>query len=133
MFVAMGHTTVDLESMTRNFEAWVARKLAEGTYLGWITFDGESPVASVGLLLLDWPPIPFDPAGVLRGYLLNVFVEAEYRRRGLARSLLQISLDESRRRGIRCVSLHASEEGRSLYQALGFTASNEMCRTHLES
>ena len=41
-------------------------------------------VASAGLLILDWPPHPFDPEGELRGYLLNVYVEPEYRKRGLA-------------------------------------------------
>jgi ribosomal protein S18 acetylase RimI-like enzyme len=58
--------------------------------------DGDRPVASAGLLILDWPPHPFDPEGELRGYLLNVYVEPEYRKRGLAHELVE-----------RCMAKHA--------------------------
>ena len=78
------------------------------------------------MLILDWPPHPLDPAGGARAYLLNVFVEPEYRRRGLARSLLELCVAEARRRNIRAVSLHASREGAPLYEQLGFKTSNEM-------
>jgi GNAT superfamily N-acetyltransferase len=44
----------------------------------------------------------------------------------VARGLLKTAIDEARRRGIRVVSLHASEAGRPLYERNGFAASNEM-------
>ena len=97
-----------------------------GRYLGWITADDGRPIASAGMLILDWPPHPFDPRAESRAYLLNVFVEPDFRRRGLARALIELSLAEARRRNIRVVSLHASEEGRPLYDSLGFRSSNEM-------
>ena len=105
---------------------WTERMILENRYLGWITSDGERPVASAGMFLLDWPPHPFDPEGTVRGYLLNVFVEPAYRKRGLARELVQMCLAEARRRGIRMVTLHASDEGRPLYETLGFAVTNEM-------
>ena len=55
-----------------------------------------------------------------------MFVEPEYRRRGLARGLLELCVAEARRRNIRVVSLHASREGVPLYEQLGFKTSNEM-------
>ena len=58
--------------------------LAEDKYVGWITSDGDRVIASAGLLVLDWAPHYLDPTGEQRGYVLNVFVEPEYRRRGLA-------------------------------------------------
>src|ERR1700721_1314823 len=80
MFADMGSAAPPtLDAMTRSFEPWVARKIAEGKYLGWITEDDSIPVAGAGLLVLDWPPPRFDPAGEHRGYLLNVFVEPEFR------------------------------------------------------
>ena len=127
MFTAMGGMDDSaLETMRRNCEPWLSRMIADGKYLGWIVTDANTPVASAGLLLLDWPPHPFDPAGELRGYLLNVFVEPAYRRRGLARHLLQLCMDDAHRRGIRVISLHASEAGRPLYETLGFRSTNEM-------
>ena len=35
----------------------------EGKYLGWITEDDERPIASAGMLILDWPPHPSIQAG----------------------------------------------------------------------
>lgn len=115
-----------LDEMGRNFEPWVRRMLAADKYAGWITSDGEQAIASAGLLVLDWAPHVLDPTGAQRGYILNVFVEPEYRRRGLAQSLTGECMAEARRRGIRVVALHASKKGQPVYEKLGFYMSNEM-------
>jgi ribosomal protein S18 acetylase RimI-like enzyme len=88
--------------------------------------DGDKVVAGAGLLLLDWPPHPLDPHSTQRGYLLNVYVEAEYRRRKLASHLIECVLAEARRRKIRVVALHSTDEGRPLYESTGFRQTNEM-------
>jgi ribosomal protein S18 acetylase RimI-like enzyme len=127
MFTAMGAadeavlTTVESASTP-----WTERMIREGKYLGWIMGDGELPVASAGMFLLDWPPHPLDPEGTVRAYLLNVFVEPAYRKRGLARELVEMCLAEAKRRGIRVVTLHASDAGRPVYEGLGFTVTSEM-------
>src|SRR5258708_10924850 len=101
MFAAMGGMQDSmLETMRRNCEPWLERMMLDGKYAGWITSDDEEPVASAGLLVLDWPPHPLDPGGEQRGYLLNGVVEAEYRRRGLARVLGEACMAEARRRGV---------------------------------
>jgi ribosomal protein S18 acetylase RimI-like enzyme len=127
MFAAMGSTPDSvLDGMSRNFEPWVARMIAEGKYSGWITLDDALPIASAGLLVLDWPPHPLDLAGDHRGYLLNVFVEPEFRKRGLAHALVDRCLSEAHRRGLKVVALHSSDAARGIYQALGFRPTNEM-------
>jgi len=127
MFAAMGGVQESvLEEMRRNCEPWLRRMINDGKYCGWIAFEDGTPIASAGLLVLDWPPHPLDPPGELRGYLLNVFVESGYRRQGLARQLIEACMQEARQRGIRVLSLHASDAGRPLYESLGFRATNEM-------
>jgi ribosomal protein S18 acetylase RimI-like enzyme len=127
MFAAMGRTQDSiLDAMSRAFEPWVERMIAEGKYAGWITVDGDRPVASAGILVLDWPPHPLDPTGEHRGYLLNVFVEPEYRRRGLAQALVDLCLIEAHRRRLRVVALHSSDAARPIYEAFGFRSTNEM-------
>ena len=129
MFAAMGgYDEALLDGIRRASEPWLARMIAEGKYLGWITTHEGRAIASGGLLILDWPPHPFDPVGEKRGYLLNFFVDPEHRRRGLARALVELCLAEARRRSIGVVSLHASAEGRPVYEQLGFRATNEMLR-----
>jgi TolB protein len=130
MFIDAGQP--DDQAMARmatNFEPWVARMLEEGRYLGWLAVDGEKQgevVAGLGMLLLDWPAHFLDPDHSERAYLLNVFVERTHRRQGLAGRLLEAALEESRRRGLRVVALHASDEGRPVYERYGFTTTSEM-------
>jgi hypothetical protein len=44
----------------------------------------------------------------------------------MAKRIVQAALEACRSAGLRRVTLHASEEGRPLYEALGFQATNEM-------
>lgn len=130
MFTAMGRSQESiLDAMSRNFEPWVTRKIIEGKYAGWITSDDGRPVASAGLLVLDWPPHPLDPTGEHRGYLLNVFVEESYRGRHLAHGLVNLCMAEARRRRLRVVALHTSDAGRPIYESFGFRATSEMFYT----
>lgn len=127
MFADMNCASEDaLETMRRKCEPWTERMIMEGKYRGWISYDGGKVAASAGLLVLDWPPHPLDPEGEKRGYMLNVFVEPDYRRRGLAHDLVELCLSEAKRRGIVIVALHSSDAGRPIYEDFGFTASNEM-------
>jgi len=115
-----------LEEMARNFEPWLRRMISDDKYTGWITSDGEDPIASAGLIILDWAPHFLDPTCSQRGYILNIYVEPEFRRQGLALMLTKECMAEAQRRGIGVVALHASDNGRPVYEKLGFTASNEM-------
>jgi len=115
-----------LDVMARNFEPWVRRMIEEEKYVGWITSEDEQAIGSAGLLILDWAPHFFDPKCCRRGYILNVFVDREYRGRGIAKALTLECMAEARRRGIGVVALHASEKGQPVYEKLGFTTSNEM-------
>jgi ribosomal protein S18 acetylase RimI-like enzyme len=115
-----------LQIMVEAHEPWVAKAIDDGRYLGWLTEDDGKVVAGAGLLLLEWPPHPLDPRSTQRGYLCNVYVEPSHRRHRLASNLIDMALAEARRRHIRVVALHSTEEARRLYEANGFRTTNEM-------
>ena len=122
MFLEMGQ--VYSEAVAR-FTAWASPRLASGAYLGWLVEAAGEVVAGAGLMILDWPPHTRDPQP-LRGYLDNVYTHPGHRGRGLARALTEGAVAEARSRGIRVVTLHASDAGKPLYTALGFAPTNEM-------
>jgi ribosomal protein S18 acetylase RimI-like enzyme len=127
MFVDAGRPDNQvLDVMAQTHEPWVAQAIEDGRYIGWITEDEGQPVAGAGLLLLDWPPHPLDPRSTQRGYLCNVYVEPTHRRRHLASNLIELVLAEARRRRIRVVALHSTDDARRLYEANGFRTTNEM-------
>ena len=68
-------------------------------------------------------PSSRNPAGT-QAYLHNMFVEPEYRRRGIATALLEHIVDVCRGRGILRLVLHATDMGRPIYERMGFEISD---------
>jgi GNAT superfamily N-acetyltransferase len=127
MFASMPNPNSSvLDAMSRAFEPWVRERLADGRYMGWIAEDDGRVAGSGGLLIIDWPPHPFHPESNQRGYLLNVYVEPEFRKQGLAHQLVELCLAEARRRGIGVITLHSSDAGRPVYEKFGFRPTSEM-------
>lgn len=122
MFRDAGSAEQDLPVMTEHFREWLGPRLADGSYFGFILSCDGAPAAGVGLMLIDWPPHPLHPTNDRRGYVLNLFVEPEHRRKGLARRLMQLAEDELKRRGVSLIILHATEKGRPLYSQLDWVA-----------
>ncbi len=127
MFHEMGYRDAQvMDSMCSAFRPWLIRMMHAGEYLEWFaTAPDGSIAAGLGLWLMDWPPHMIGPAA-RRANIVNVYTSSEHRRNGLARQLMAAALDWCRTQGIRAVILHASEEGRPLYEALGFRPTNEM-------
>jgi GNAT superfamily N-acetyltransferase len=127
MFFDMGHRDERaLELMSGRFRSWLRRKMEAGEYLAWFAIVPDDLVAGgAGLWLMDWPP-HIVGGGKWRGNIVNVYTEPAYRRQGLARELMKKVMEWCAREGVETVILHASEEGRPLYERLGFEATNEM-------
>jgi ribosomal protein S18 acetylase RimI-like enzyme len=126
MFRSAGWPEPVVAELAGPFRAWLEPRLADGRYFGWAIEAEGQPIAGIGMIEIDWPPHPRHPAEARRGYILNVYVEPEWRRRGLARRLMERAREEGQRRGIAYMVLHAAEAGRPLYEQLGWTATNEM-------
>lgn len=130
MFAEMGHGDPDIQEAGRPlYTQWLQERLLNGRYHAWLmhTTSGEA-VAGVGLYLLDWPTGVVDLAPY-RGYVFNVWTEPEHRRKGLSRQLMEALLAACPELGVQRVGLHATAEGRALYEVLGFEPSNEMMIT----
>ncbi len=125
------------------FESFRARSaervrpsLASGEYIGWLVphpAKADKIIAGAGVMVRGIPPIPLPRASgetivYDRGQALivNVFTEPEWRRRGIARRLMERIIAWCREQRIESVVLHASEDGRALYEQLGFIQTNEM-------
>jgi GNAT superfamily N-acetyltransferase len=115
-----------LDAMSAKFLPWLLPRMESGEYLAWFAVAADGSVAAgLGLWLMDWPPHMIGP-GSRRGNILNVYTEPAHRRQGLARALMLTALDWCRANGIRSVILHASNDGRAIYESLGFKPTNEM-------
>ena len=55
------------------------------------------------------------------GIVLNVYTCQSYRRRGYAKKIMEILLEEAKRMELSVVELKSTEDGYSLYRSIGFT------------
>jgi GNAT superfamily N-acetyltransferase len=134
MFRDMGRTTPEIEPpLLESCASYFAAALASGEYVGWIAELTASPHTAIGGAGVQFRPLlpRTDPSGQLllvgrEGLILNVYVDHAHRRRGVARRLMDTLIRWAPGVGIVRLVLHASPDGRHLYESLGFLASNEM-------
>jgi GNAT superfamily N-acetyltransferase len=117
-----------LESLRRMF--------GEGKYIGWLISPEDNAgnvIAGAGVQLREVPPHPqpdatgkIDIVSGRQAIIQNVYTEPEWRRRGLAALLINRIIAWSREQGIDSLVLHASDQGRGLYERLGFIPTTEM-------
>lgn len=126
MFQDMGYSDeAAMHAMSEKFRVWLLEHMSAGDYFAWlVTAENGTIAAGTGLWLMDWPPHMIGRGR--RGNILNVYTNNNFRHRGLARALMQTVLDWCKQNGIDTVILHASSSGRSLYESLGFSPTNEM-------
>ncbi len=60
-----------------------------------------------------------------RAHLMNVYTRDEYRRRGIARQMCEMLIEDAWAKGATEISLDATTMGRPLYESLGFAQSSE--------
>ena len=113
------------DAMVTSARPFVAAGLADGSYRGWLIETDGRIVAGGGVAIVPYQPTPADPV-CRRAFVLNLYTEPAYRGRGFARLVMKTIVDWCRQQGFRSVSLHASDDGRPMYEALDFRPTNEM-------
>jgi len=127
MFVDAGndhHLAVDWRELTHAFY-FNGYRNGSCAHFGWQ--ENGAIVATAGALIRsDFPS--FTLKARRYGWIMDVYVVPEYRRRGLARQLTRHAIEWLREKGVVVVQLTASDEAKKagLYESLGFTPSNEM-------
>ena len=127
MFEDMGvGDAASLAPMLAATETYLREAMPQGAFRAWFGVAPDGQIAGgCAVAISSWPPHPWDPQS-RRAYILNLYVYPEHRRKGIARLLLQTTVDWCKAEGFGTVSLHASPVGRSLYESLGFHQTNEM-------
>ena len=100
--------------------------VADGSYKGFLAeVRSGTVIGGGGIVVSPWPGV-LGQRQPRRAMILNMFVEREYRRRGVARALMAAMIDWCKLNEFASVGLHASEQGRALYEQLGFRPTDEM-------
>jgi len=95
-----------------------------GDHITVLAKDGDEIIGCASMSFIRIMPTFDHPTGK-RAHLMNVYTRNEYRRRGIARKMVELLIEESRKAGATEISLDATESGRPLYESMGFVDSTE--------
>src|ERR1700730_7520995 len=133
MFQDMGEVSGEaFESLRTKARACLEEWFERGDYVGWLASPVDKPetiVSGAGIQLQPILPRPLSDSMIgegRQGTIVNVFTEPEWRRRGVAGLLMKEIITWAKTQQLDRLILHASKEGRSLYEKLGFVEGNEM-------
>lgn len=109
---------------TEEFYTESERYFRQGNHVTVLAWDGETAVGCASICYISVMPTFSHPGGK-RAHLMNVYVRSSHRRQGIARNMLEHLIDDARKRNTSQITLDATDDGRPLYESLGFKASGE--------
>ena len=108
----------DAEFYRHNLE-FFRTHLADGSFISYIAWEGDRAAACSGISLQVHPPTYENPTGK-HGYITNMYTRPSWRKRGIARMLVDKLVATAKDAGCAQLFLNASPMGRSLYVRYGF-------------
>ena len=106
----------DIEEQSRSY---YAKAIPDGTHTAFLVFDRDRFVGAGGISYYQVMPTYHGPSG-WKAYIMNMYVRPACRRRGIATHILELLVEDARRRGVRAIALEATDAGRPLYEKFGF-------------
>ena len=89
------------------------------TYRVFVAEDGGRIVGMGGLVVVDRPPHARSRRSG-EGFIVNVYTLPRWRGNGVGRAIMEALVADARRLRLRRVYLRTSDEGRALYEGMGF-------------
>lgn len=116
----------EMKTVEEESEKYFRSGFESGSFEAYFVKDGDKIVGTGGVSFYQVMPTYHNSTGK-KAYIMNMYTHPDYRRRGIACRVLDLLVEEIKKRGITVISLEATEMGRSLYEKYGFTAMpNEM-------
>ena len=109
----------DMTEVEHRSYAYYRKALQDNTHTAYLAFDGDRFAGAGGISYYQVMPTFHNPSGN-KAYIMNMYTRPEYRRQGIARLMLDILISDAKARGIRFITLEATQAGRPLYINAGF-------------
>lgn len=103
------------------------RHMADGTHTVWVASCDGSDAGVGAVCYSEELPSPDNPTGRC-AYLMNIYVRPQWRRRGIAREIVNHLVEEARSRGCGKIFLETTGMARPLYRSCGFTDMENMMK-----
>lgn len=118
--------SVNLSEVERQSREYYLHALEDDIHTAYLVYDQDWIIATGGISYYRVMPTYRNPTGK-RAYIMNMYVDPEYRRNGIASHVLDLLIEDAQSRGINDIALEATAVGKPLYLARDFLpAESEM-------
>lgn len=111
-------TDENLELMQATLPSYYEKHLNKDL-LAYVARDEMDIVSCAFLLVVEKPMSPSFITGKT-GTVLNVYTKPEYRKKGYAKKIMTMMLEDAKVESVSIIELKATEDGYSLYKSVGF-------------
>ena len=120
---------IDMSEVEKQSYEYYKRALLDGSHTAYLVFDEQKIVGTGGVSYFQVMPTYHNPSG-LKAYIMNMYTNPEYRRRGIAIETLRLLVEDAKEKGISALSLEATDMWRPLYEKFGFVKLNDEMEYH---
>jgi GNAT superfamily N-acetyltransferase len=110
---------IEMKIFQKSLKDYFFKKMKSGDFKARLAEYQNQIIATSGLSFLQKPPHFINITGKY-AYIMNMYTEPEWRRKGIGSALLERLFEEIKKKGIKSVVLHATLAARSLYEKYGF-------------
>jgi ribosomal protein S18 acetylase RimI-like enzyme len=110
---------VDMSEVESESREYYEKALRDGSHTAYLVFDGDKFIGAGGVSYYSVMPTYHNPSG-RKAYIMNMYTDPEYRRRGIAYKTLEYLVADVKSKGITMITLEATDAGRPLYEKYGF-------------
>lgn len=113
---------IDCGELREAIRRYLIRKMPSGEFLAWVAEGEGAIVGTSGVTLFERPPNGANMAG-LEAYVSNMYTVPDWRGRGVGTALITSVIAHLKATRVRRIWLHATEQGRPVYEKAGFVVS----------
>jgi GNAT superfamily N-acetyltransferase len=117
-------TDIDMSEVKKQSYDYYKKVLSNNTHIAYLVFDRDVFIGAGGVSFFQVMPTYHNPSGN-KAYIMNMYTNPKYRRKGIAYHTLEMLVKDARDRGVTAISLEATDMGRPLYEKYGFVKMND--------
>ncbi len=105
------------------------KHIADGSHYAIVAEYDGTECGCGAVCFTDELPSPDNPSGRC-AYLMNIYVRESFRKHGVAHQIISRLIEEAKNRDCGKIYLETTEDGRPVYQSLGFHDLPDMMKYH---
>ena len=115
---------IEMPLVEQQSREYYEESLQTESHIAYLVFDGEKCIGAGGVSFFRVMPTYHNPTG-RKAYIMNMYTKPDYRRKGIAYHTLGLLIEEAKNKGVKFISLEATDMGRPLYERYGFVNMND--------